>query len=323
MFEKNKYAILRIEKIKDLVKLRGVGLHNSREIDVPNASNTIGRSTLLSGSDHPSDRLQMVLNSLAIKPRKNAVLAVEILLTFSPEYKDQVDLKRWVTLNQKFIESEFPKGSVLSAHLHTDETTPHIHVVMAPLKKKEVRGEIKWVLCARDYFGGKEKLQGLQDRYAESMVETGLVRGIKNSKATHETIKRFYSDLNNASDQANTLANDISKKSSTKANYLNKILDHLKTAFINAFKYQKLYQKALKELKKYRDSSDKFIKLSDSMGSLTMEEAEKILKEKNNENIKNMYNSSFMPNQAKLKISDSKEKDLTIKLKPKSPELRL
>lgn len=279
MFEKNKYSILRIKKIKDSEQLISAGLHNSREIDVPNSSKEPGGTTLLSGSNKPEKRLEEILKHLKIKPRKNAVLAVEILLTFSPDYKDKINTKRWVSLNQEFIEKEFPRGSVLSAHLHTDETTPHIHVIIAPLKKKSVRGELKWRLCARDYFGGKEKLQALQDRYALAMAETGLVRGVKNSKAKHQTIKKFYSELDSSHRKAEELCQKSFFELTKNKSYISKVLAQLKSALMSVFKYKRLYYNAARELSKYKSNS--VMRILASMGSLTANEAEKILKEKN------------------------------------------
>lgn len=188
------YAILRVGKIKSFSKLRQAGAHNSRKAPVPNAKPQ-GKHLLLAGSEDPCRRLEALLERTGIKPRKNAVLAGEIFLSYSPDAS--VPIGKWKDACIDFINKELPKGAVLSAELHLDETTPHIHVLFAPLIKKEVRGEVKWSLSCRDYFGGRDKLSGLQDRYHEAVKQFGLERGVRGSKSKHKEIKKFYGELDN------------------------------------------------------------------------------------------------------------------------------
>ena len=84
-------------------------------------------------------------------------------------------------------------ANVLAAHVHLDETTPHIQATTIPLVQKAVgrRGrrpkgslplppaEPSWRLSARDLVGGsRETLVAIQDDYAEAMAGHGLRRGI-------------------------------------------------------------------------------------------------------------------------------------------------
>lgn len=177
-------------------------MHNSRKKFAPN-SDPHGNVKLLAGSDNPLDRLDMLLKKNGVRPRKNAVLGVEFMMGFSPEMKGKVDVNEWAKTNMKFIESKFPKGSILSAHLHLDETTPHIQLIVAPFKKKEKKKQIKggewikkveWTLSARDYFGGKKLMQKWQDDYAIAMEKHDLERGIRGSKAQHKTMQAMYGE---------------------------------------------------------------------------------------------------------------------------------
>jgi hypothetical protein len=188
------FAITRIKKLKTISKVIAAGKHNSRADYAPNADKN-GTCKLISGSDTPAKSFDNLMLKTGIKPRKNAVLAVEMLFTFSPEMKGKITVDEWVKAHKKFIFDEFPNGSVLSAHLHLDETTPHIQLIIAPIIKKTVRKKIQWRLACKDYFGTPEKLRQYQDRYANAMSPFGLERGIRGSKAFHKTMKTLYGEV--------------------------------------------------------------------------------------------------------------------------------
>lgn len=184
------FAILRTKKLKTIQQIQIAGMHNDRTLKVPNAHPDIG-SLLVAGSPTPRTRYEELVTKLNIKERANGVKAIEIILTFSPEAKEHIPVKRWTEENITWLKKEFGSAAILSAQLHTDETTPHIHAIIIPVKKKKG----SWRLCCRDFLGGASKLSALQDRYALAMAGFGLQRGLKRSKATHEEIKAFYNTL--------------------------------------------------------------------------------------------------------------------------------
>ncbi len=188
------FAITRIKKLKTISKISAAGKHNSRLDHAPNADKN-GTCELLLGSDTPEIAFDELMLKKGIKPRKNAVLAVEMLFTFSPEMKDKISVDEWVKAQKKFIADEFPSDSVLSAHLHLDETTPHIQLIIAPIINKTVRTKQVCRLACKDYFGTPEKLRKYQDRYANSLSEFGLKRGIRGSRAFHKTMKTMYGEV--------------------------------------------------------------------------------------------------------------------------------
>ena len=70
----------------------------------------------------------------------------------------------------KFHESHF--GHIISAVVHYDETTPHLHVISVPLTKD---GR----LSARDVIGNKSKMSKTQDSFFEQVGRGyGLERGV-------------------------------------------------------------------------------------------------------------------------------------------------
>lgn len=186
-------AILRIQKLKTFAQISGVERHNSRQNPPENADH--GKEDIqLFGEESVVDKIKSILASYGINPRKNAVLAVEYVLTASPEafQEPSIDLENWYNSNIVFLKKKHGPGLV-SVWLHLSESTPHLHALVTPIRKKP-DGSVK--LCARDFFGGRQKLSSLQTQYAKAMAKFGLERGQEKSTAKHKDIKVFYKELN-------------------------------------------------------------------------------------------------------------------------------
>lgn len=123
-----------------------------------------------------------------IKVRKNAVLAFEIITGFSHEMKDKVDLDAWAKGNVKWVEDTFGKGSIISATLHLDESSPHMHTIVIPFDKQ---GKLN----AKSFTAGKVAMYNLQTSYGKAMEPYGLKRGRKKSKAKRKQLDNFYRAL--------------------------------------------------------------------------------------------------------------------------------
>lgn len=195
------FAIMRHEKITNKAKLAMAIGHNRRTIPVPNADPDV--KNRYSGLQDPLEAFDRRLDRLGIKPRANAVLAYELLFTYSPEMKGCMSNEDFFKATKEFLKREFPSEAILSVDMHLDETTPHIHAIVMPIIEKTVRGEKKWRLSAKDYTGTPQQLIERQTRFAEAMAPLGLVRGTTNSKAVHKEIKSFYGDLQRSVEEAN------------------------------------------------------------------------------------------------------------------------
>lgn len=208
------FAILRVKKHSSVQNLIGSLKHNFREIPTPNAdatrtpfnahyrpkSDEFWQENAISHSENTirsSKRAMAIFNnrideiSKNSKIRKNAVLAVEYLLTTSPDWWTNItdeQFQEWLKKNIDFIKQKHGIENIIAATFQRDETTPHISVFVVP--------EINGKLNARHFFGGRQKMSALQTEYANNMTNLGLSRGIENSKATHQTIKQYYSKIN-------------------------------------------------------------------------------------------------------------------------------
>ena len=78
------YAIIRVAKVKSLGSLSGLSRHHTRASPTPNANAKVREAVrVLVGSGNPYNDAKALLPA---KVRKNGVLAMEHLLTASPEY---------------------------------------------------------------------------------------------------------------------------------------------------------------------------------------------------------------------------------------------
>ena len=195
----SKFAVLRIRKISGMGNIYATEQHIKRTRETPNADpeQTPLNYNMMGRDNNLVDNLK---EKLPEKVRKNAVLAVEHLMTASPEFFNEFDRETedrlwqqhiwdWAYKSIKWAEEQYGKENILTAQVHLDESTPHIHLVTIPL----VEGKLN----ARKIYNGRAKLVQLQDSYAEALEDMGLKRGLKGSKATHTQIKQFYKTLEN------------------------------------------------------------------------------------------------------------------------------
>lgn len=205
---KKPYAILRIEKRSDRGAIRRSNRHNHRIGPQKANINPNGpRPRLLAGvPDAPAELVRRTPR----KRRKDAVLAIEFVVTASPEWFAKAtpeEYAQWIEKNSTWLQQELGANFV-QAVLHEDEKTPHIHCYASCL----VDGSLNFAKM----YGSPSKLVKLQDRYALAMKQFGLKRGEKGSKATHEDIRgmgkeidRLKSALNEAKEALEPLSKHV------------------------------------------------------------------------------------------------------------------
>ncbi len=200
------YGICRIQKLKAGSVGRSAK-HTGRRYDTPNADPTKPHLRIIGEPDSPNipDLETLVRQHIGDQTiRKNAVLAVEFLLTASPEYFRPDNPSRAGYYEPKRLE-DFQQSAcewlvnrygdrIVRAELHLDESTPHIHAYMVPLDEQ---GKLN---CRALLGGSRYRLSELQDDFAQAMATLGLERGIKGSKAKHTEISKYYAAINSAPD---------------------------------------------------------------------------------------------------------------------------
>ena len=193
------YTVLSIKKYHTFHQLHEQQLHNNREIPLLNVDYDLSvnnRNIINENMDYSevfNNRIKTVSieTGQKIKIRKNAVLALELVLSFSPEMTEKIPLNRWCDKNVEWLKERFGEDNLLAVTLHMDESTPHIHAEIIPIDE---RGR----LCAKSFTSGKKVLHEMHDSYAEAMSEFGLARGKKRSRAKKRDLKDFYESIENA-----------------------------------------------------------------------------------------------------------------------------
>ncbi|SQL71980.1 Plasmid recombination enzyme [Escherichia coli] len=126
------------------------------------------------------------------KRRKDAVLAVEYVMTASPEWWKEATPRQQAEFfahSEQWLEKKYGKDRVVAAVVHRDEATPHLSAFVVPLTQD---GR----LSAKEFIGGRSKMRDDQSTYAESVKKLGLERGIEGSRATHQTVQHYYESIN-------------------------------------------------------------------------------------------------------------------------------
>lgn len=169
------FCIMRTEKRKR-TDLGGIQKENTRTATEYNNKVSPGMDILnvtLRESNNWLRDIDNEIKTAGARTRSNSVLALDTLYTASSEFfqgKTNEENDTFFRDCLKFHERHF--GHIISAVIHYDETTPHMHVISVPLTQD---GR----LSARDVIGNKAKMSKAQDEFFEQVGKGyGLERGI-------------------------------------------------------------------------------------------------------------------------------------------------
>ena len=169
------FCIMRTEKRKR-TDLGGIQKENTRTATEYNNRVSPGMdifNVTLKESNNWLRDIDNEIKTAGARTRNNSVLALDTLYTASPEFflgKTNEQNDNFFKDCLQFHENHF--GHIISAVVHYDETTPHLHVISVPLTKD---GR----LSARDVIGNKAKMSKTQDSFFEQVGRSyGLERGI-------------------------------------------------------------------------------------------------------------------------------------------------
>lgn len=195
--EMRQYTVLQINKFRVLA---GLGLHYDREYakeNVDKSRSFLNRELTKHGAMSVEETWKHIKHKYCKKPiRQNSVLAVGMILSGSKETMTEINndpqkLNQWIDANWAFVCKEFDPTRIIRFTVHRDESTLHIHALVAPITAD---GR----LSASEWLDGKVKLRALHDRYASAMKPFGLERGIDKrfTNAVHQSPDEFYRNQN-------------------------------------------------------------------------------------------------------------------------------
>ena len=106
------------------------------------------------------------ISAAGCRTRKDSVRLVEVMFTATPEFfqgKKLPEIRQYFEEALHFLEQYQAKETIISAVVHMDEKTPHMHLSFVPLTPD---GR----LSAKEIVGNKKKLSWWQDKFWEHMV---------------------------------------------------------------------------------------------------------------------------------------------------------
>ena len=168
---KAQYAILRFAKYKG-PEIGRIEAHNERtkETYASNPDVDTNRSQLNFHLVTPQRsyraEAEKQIAAAGCRTRKDSVRVVETLITASPEFfrgKKPEEIRAFFNLALDFIKSKQSPETIISAVVHMDEKTPHMHLSFVPLTQD---GR----LSAKDILGNKKNLTKWQDDFWKFMV---------------------------------------------------------------------------------------------------------------------------------------------------------
>ena len=211
------YCVLHLEKAKGADS--GMSAHIERTILPKNIDPTrthLNRE-LIEFPDGVRNRTVAIrhrLDTAGLKRKigKNQVQAIRIVLSGTHEDMARMEnegrLGEWCDDSVAWLRETYGADNLVSAVLHMDEETPHIHATVVPIvqgerrkQKKEENAKRRYRtkataprLCA-DEMMSRANLIRYQDTYAEHMAKYGLKRGVRGSVAKHLSTHEYYRSL--------------------------------------------------------------------------------------------------------------------------------
>ena len=253
---KAQYAILRFAKYKG-PEIGHIESHNERTKEKYASNPDIDTSRshlnfhLVSPERKYRAEAEKQIAEAGCRTRSDSVRVVEALVTASPEFfkgKEESEVRAYFTEALNFIEKYQAKDTIISAVVHMDEKTPHMHLCFVPLTEDKR-------LSAKEIVGNKKKLTWWQDEFWKHMVRKypDLEHGESASETgrTHIPPRLFKEavHLNRMKDQIMAILNDsnpFNKKS--KAEELETLLDKYVPGVEAMRTKLKKYDKTYKEL---------------------------------------------------------------------------
>lgn len=299
------YTVLHLEKAKG--NDSGMSAHIERTIHPKNADASLTHLNkemiaYPEGIKNRTSAIQYRLDNANLKRKIgiNQVRAIRIMLSGTHETMKAIEknkqLDNWCKDNLDWIKETFGEENLVSAVLHMDEKTPHIHATIIPIVTGERRKAKKDNnphtykkknsnanrLCADDVMA-RNKLKHYQNTYAAAMAKYGLRRGIEGSEAKHISTSEYYRDLHLQNQQLEKEKNQ--KQSELKAIEKNISSKRIIENFANAItgsktkKLEKENEQMKKEMNILRIDNDREKgKMQDSVSKLenTLEKQNKV-----------------------------------------------
>lgn len=159
---------------------------------------------------------QQLKGNLRLQGKKQSTVMCEFVITSDKGFFDRLGKER----TKQFFKDAYQfvtakvggEQYIISAVVHMDEATPHMHVAYIPvINGKDRKGSpCKRINCS-EFWKGKDSYSKLQDEYYDFITNRGynLERGIKGSTAEHLSVAEYK--LKKSSEQLAEVTGQISE----------------------------------------------------------------------------------------------------------------
>ena len=287
------YTILRFKKDKGGA-IAGCERHNERKKEAYKSNPDIDMNKskenyhIIHAPQYTySRKIKELIKEYGCKTRKDSVKLVETLITASPEFMNRLskgEQREYFERAVKFMKDEIGEDRIISAVVHMDEATPHMHLVFCPINKD---GK----LSAKSILGNQKSLSEWQTRYYNYMHErwNELERG----KSAQETKRKHIPTwLFKLADNLDNLYNQLLKKieninmigmKKNKEEAINMLLEFLPkaekfSAKVNSYKdyINELEERVLIQRKDNQELAEENLDLKEKIENKNLEISERI-----------------------------------------------
>ena len=201
------YAIIRNEKLTR-AQAMGAYKHNERKTKNHSNKNIDSSKTKLNyylkknelSYIKEFDRIKEKYN-LKGQIRNNSNIMCEMVFTSDQKFFDKIgyeESKRYFEESYKFIceYKNLGEQNIISAVVHMDEDTPHMHLLFIPvIHTTDKQGNKIDKVCCRDFWKGKNSYRDLQNSYFKHISEKGfkLERGelVEVTNREHYSVQEY------------------------------------------------------------------------------------------------------------------------------------
>ena len=203
------YAIMRFAKYKG-PEITNIEAHNERRKEkyASNPDIDLSRSKhnfhLIEPPQRYRAEAERQISAAGCRTRKDSVRVVEVLFTATPEFfkgKKLPEIRQYFEETLRFFEQYQSRETIISAVVHMDEKTAHMHLSFVPLTPD---GR----LSAKEIVGNQKKLTWWQDKFWEHMVVKypDLERGESASQTGRDHIPpRIFKEMTHLTQQRQKL----------------------------------------------------------------------------------------------------------------------
>lgn len=197
------YAIIRNEK---LTRAQAMGAYKHNERKTRNHSNKNIDSTKTELNYYlKKNELSYIKEFDKIKEkydlkgqiRSNSNIMCEMVFTSDQKFFDKIgyeESKRYFEESYKFIceYKNLGEQNIISAVVHMDEDTPHMHLLFIPvIHTTDKQGNKIDKVCCRDFWKGKNSYRDLQNSYFKHISEKGFK--LERGELVEVTNRKHYS----------------------------------------------------------------------------------------------------------------------------------